>query len=148
MAESEITTVAWAKESLRAAGLRATSARIAVLRHMADVASPRSHAEVVGALDDSGFDPSTIFRCLNELADAGLVARLDLGDHLRRFELANRDGDGEAEHAHFMCVDCGTLTCLDGFSVKVTPDRGRRRKALGQITEVLLRGRCGSCAGG
>lgn len=115
------------------------------MRWLADRGKPQSHADVVVGLEDAGFDPSTLFRCLNELADAGLVARLDLGDQLRRFELAKADGGGEAEHAHFMCVDCGELKCLEGFSVTVTPERGRRRKALGQITEVLLRGRCGAC---
>lgn len=147
MPKPNTTTPAWAKESLRSAGLRATAARVAVMRRLADAGRPQSHAEVVEALSDSGFDQSTLFRCLNELADAHLVARLDLGDQLRRFELAKADGAGEAEHAHFMCMDCGTLTCLDGFGIKVTPGRGPRRKALGEITEVLLRGRCGACLG-
>ena len=102
---------------------------------------------MVDALHKDGFDQSTLFRCLNELADARLVARLDLGDQLRRFELAKSDGAGEAGHAHFMCTDCGALMCLDGFTVKVTPERGPRRKALGEISEVLLRGRCGECLG-
>ena len=148
MTKSDPNNITWAKESLRAAGLRATAARVAVMRNLADTGKPQSHADVVESLSDSGFDQSTLFRCLNELADANLVARLDLGDQLRRFELASPDGAGEAEHAHFMCVDCGTLSCLDGFSIKVTPERGPRRKALGEITEVLLRGRCGQCAGG
>lgn len=148
MPKPDTNTPAWAKETLRSAGLRATAARVAVMRRLADVGKPQSHAEVVEALQDSGFDQSTLFRCLNELADANLVARLDLGDQLRRFELAKADGAGEAEHAHFMCVDCGTLTCLDGFSIKVTPERGPRRKALGEITEVLLRGRCSKCMRG
>lgn len=148
MSKPDTTSSAWAKETLRASGLRATAARIAVMRRLAEVGVPQSHAEVVEALCDSGFDQSTLFRCLNELADAHLVARLDLGDQLRRFELAKADGAGEAEHAHFMCVDCGKLSCLDGFSVRITPSRGARRAAIGQITEVLLRGRCGDCVVG
>lgn len=147
MPKPDVTTPNGAKETLRSAGLRATAARIAVLRRLADAGMPQSHAEVVAALEDSGFDQSTLFRCLNELADAHLVARIDLGDQLRRFELAKPGGEGQAEHAHFMCVDCGKLACLDGFTFKVTPERGPRRKALGQITEVLLRGRCGACVG-
>lgn len=147
MPKPDTSTPAWAKEALRSNGLRATAARVAVMRRLADVGKPQSHAEVVEALSDAGFDQSTLFRCLNELSDASLVARLDLGDQLRRFELAKQDGEGEAEHAHFMCVDCGTLTCLGGFAFKVTPERGPRRKALGTITEVLLRGHCGECVG-
>lgn len=138
----------WAKQALREASLRATAARVAVLKLLASVGVPMSHAQVTKSLAELGFDQSTLFRCLNELADAHLVARLDLGDQVRRFELAKLDGGGEADHAHFMCVDCGELRCLDGFSVKLTPDRGPRRRALGQITEVLLRGRCEKCIAG
>ncbi|MEM1013795.1 MAG: transcriptional repressor [Planctomycetota bacterium] len=147
MSNEETCTASQAKESLHAAGIRATASRIAVMRWLADASKPQSHAEVVNGLSDSGFDQSTLFRCLNELADVHLVARLDLGDHVRRFELAEHDGTGETGHAHFMCVDCGELTCLHGFTVEVTPERGRGRRELGQITEVLLRGRCGACAG-
>lgn len=133
------------KQLLRGVGLRATAARIAVVRWLSGAAGPKSHAEVVDGLKESGFDQSTLFRCLNELADSELVARLDLGDQVRRYELTGAETSGFAEHAHFMCVDCGTVTCMEGFTFQITPDRGPRRKALGVINEVLLRGHCGVC---
>ena len=68
----------WAKQALREASLRATAARVAVLKVLGAAATPMSHAEVVEALAEFGFDQSTLFRCLNEIADAGLVSRLDL----------------------------------------------------------------------
>jgi len=139
------TDAQWAKSLLRDAGLRATAARVAVTRHLAQVGMPLSHAEVVEALSDVGFDQSTLFRCLNELADADLVTRLDLGDQVRRFELRQSSEQGGLQHPHFMCIDCGKLTCLGDFSIKITPSRGPRREKLGSITEVLLRGHCGSC---
>ncbi|MEM9660461.1 MAG: transcriptional repressor, partial [Planctomycetota bacterium] len=81
----------WAKALLREAGLRATAARIAVMKRLATVGAPQSHADVVDALHEDGFDQSTLFRCLNELADAGVAARLDLGDQVRRFELTDAE---------------------------------------------------------
>ena len=135
---------ATAKQALRDAGLRATAARVAVFKLLASEGGPMSHAEVVEALEDFGFDQSTLFRCLNEIADAGLVARLDLGDQTRRFELRQSD-DVEYTHPHFMCVDCGELKCMNDFSVQITPSRGPRRAQLGTITEVLIRGHCGNC---
>lgn len=71
-----------------------------------------SHAEVVEALADFGFDQSTLFRCLNGSADAALVSRLDLGDQTRRFELRRVGGEVEFTHPHFMCVDCGEIRCM------------------------------------
>ena len=135
---------ATAKQVLRDAGLRATAARVAVFKLLSSVGGPKSHAEVVEALEEFGFDQSTLFRCLNEIADAGLVARLDLGDQTRRFELREPD-DVEFTHPHFMCVYCGKLKCMNEFSVQITPSRGPRRAQLGTITEVLIRGHCGNC---
>ena len=100
---------------------------------------------VVEALADFGFDQSTLFRCLNEIADAGLASRLDLGDQTRRFELRRTSGGVEVTHPHFMCIDCGELTCMKDFSVQITPSRGPRRNKLGTISEILIRGHCGNC---
>ena len=133
-----------AKQALRDAGLRATAARVSVFRLLATEGVPKSHAEVVESLEDFGFDQSTLFRCLNEIADAGLVVRLDLGDQTRRFELRMPD-EVEFTHPHFMCVDCGELKCMNDFAVQITPSRGPRRAQLGTITEVLIRGHCGNC---
>lgn len=134
-----------AKQSLRDASLRATAARVAVLKMLATEAVPLSHAEVVESLSEFGFDQSTLFRCLNELSDAGLVTRLDLGDQTRRFEFRGTNATAELTHPHFMCVDCGELSCLDGFAVQITPSRGPRREKLGIITEIMIRGHCGNC---
>jgi Fur family ferric uptake transcriptional regulator len=137
--------VAWAKNLLKGAGLRSTAARVAVLQQLAAAAQPLSHADVVNTLTEFGFDQSTIFRSLHELAEAGLASRLDLGDQVRRFELRVLSGDDSFEHPHFMCVDCGKVSCLDQFSFRLSPSRGPRRDQLGEITEVLLKGHCGAC---
>lgn len=144
MQRSETDTTV-AKQTLRDAGLRATAARIAVLRLLGVNGGPMSHAEVVDDLSDFGFDQSTLFRCLNEIADAGLAVRLDLGDQTRRFELRAPNDDAESPHPHFMCVDCGQLTCMNDFSVRISPSRGPKRAVLGTITEITLKGHCGHC---
>lgn len=138
--------IAETKALLRESGLRATAARVSILQHLAKQQRPVSHAEVVDALGPLGFDQSTIFRGLQELADASILKRLELGDQVRRFELRETAGSDTLEHPHFMCVDCGKLTCLNGFAVAISPSRGPRRDKLGEITEVLLRGHCGECS--
>jgi Fur family ferric uptake transcriptional regulator len=141
-------TVESARLALRAVGLRSTAARIAVLQRLADSTQPLSHQDVVDMLGAFGFDQSTVYRALQELADAGLLSRLDLGDQIRRFEYRSAAGDAEMEHPHFMCIDCGSIACLDDFSFQLTPSRGPRRAQLGEITEVLLKGHCGACQAG
>ena len=77
--------VATLQELLRGAGLRSTSARIAVLQCLRSAKSPLSHAELADELTPLGLDKATVFRNLSDLTDAGLVVRTELGDHVWRF---------------------------------------------------------------
>jgi Fur family ferric uptake transcriptional regulator len=139
------------RSRIRAAGLRCTAARLAVLEHIAAARGPKTHAEVSAELGDAGFDRATIFRNLTELTDAGLVSRVQLGDRVWRFELARQPVRGRAPetHPHFVCTGCGTVSCLDDVQVAITPHapgRGRARpRGIRSVTEVLLKGRCDRC---
>jgi Fur family ferric uptake transcriptional regulator len=133
-----------AKAVIRSAGLRCTAARIAVVQCLSDNGSPMSPTEVAERLEPFGFDKSTIYRSLTEFNEAGVAVRLDLGDSIRRFELISAKGE-TTEHPHFMCVECGDIRCLSGFRVEVKPSN-RAQKLPGEIAEVLLKGRCRSCA--
>ncbi len=136
-------TVQAAREALRASGLRSTTSRVAVLQHVAVASKPLSHADVADVLVPEGYDKSTLYRCLVELADAGLLARLDAGDHAWRFELKGDEEEHGAEHPHFVCVDCGKVTCLQDVEVKITPPK--KSTAMGRVTEVFLKGHCKEC---
>lgn len=133
------------RDRIRAVGLRATAARIAVLRELTQASTPLSHAEVAEKLGETGFDRVTVYRNLIELADAGIASRVDLGDHTWRFEVKRETSkEHKSEHPHFVCVDCGEVSCLPGVSVNVT-DSKETKTATRQITEVLLKGHCGNC---
>ena len=104
-----------------------------------------SYAEVADQLVPQGFDKSTIYRCLVEMADAGIVSRLDLGDHVWRFEL-HRAEQGEGDHPHFVCVDCGKVACLPEVQVKIGPSKKAPAVTMGNVTQVLLKGHCDDCS--
>ena len=134
------------RERLRAAGLRCTAARLWVMQQLVDASRPLSHAQVAAALSPRGFDRATIYRNLIELTEAGLVARIELGDHVWRFELRRTTGDHQKEHPHFLCVDCGEVACLPSVSVNIKQAAGSKQSRIGKITEVLLKGHCGACS--
>ena len=134
------------RSRIRAAGLRSTAARLAVMQELLAADSPLSHAQVAVRLARRGFDRATIYRNLIELAEAELLLRIELGDHVWRFEARRDEADGPAEHPHFVCVDCGEVACLPSVNVRITPAPGGAGSAIGQVTEVLLKGRCGHCA--
>ncbi len=131
------------KQAIREAGLRATPARIATLVMLREANAPLTHANVAEQLSISGIDKATAFRNLNDMADSGLLRRTELGDHVWRFE-AIADGEhDQSAHPHFLCVDCGTVSCLD--EVKLTASSQRESGRVGEVTEILLRGHCNAC---
>ncbi|NBT13201.1 MAG: transcriptional repressor [Planctomycetia bacterium] len=135
---------------IREAGLRCTAARVAVLEHMHLATGPLSHADVSEALAEKSFDRATIYRNLTELTEAGLLSRVELGDHVWRFETkraGHADGQGE-DHPHFLCTSCGEVSCLDDVHVAITPKAPKasaKRRAIRSVREVLLKGQCGKC---
>ncbi len=133
------------RELLRSAGLRATSARMAVLEVLLEARAPLSHGEVCDRVGERGIDRATLYRNLIDLAEAGLVRRSDHGDHVWRFEWIGTDGQHDAaEHAHFVCSRCGTVSCLPAGAIAIQPVRGAPRSLRGGV-EVQVRGVCDTC---
>jgi Fur family ferric uptake transcriptional regulator len=131
------------RQVIREAGLRATPARVATLELLLRAAAPLTHADVAEHLAERGIDKATAYRNLNDMTDAGLLRRTELGDHVWRFEPI---GEGEHEHAahpHFVCVDCGSVSCLN--EIKLTRKSLTASRQIGEVTEILLRGHCKDC---
>ena len=128
---------------LRGAGLRSTAARMGVLQRLQIASSPLSHSELADQLMPLGFDKATIFRNLADLTDSGLILRTELGDHVWRFEVRDEDHQEDGQHPHFVCIDCGGVTCLEQktFDIKLK----RVNDQVGHVTEILLRGHCNNC---
>ncbi|MBX3226970.1 MAG: transcriptional repressor [Labilithrix sp.] len=135
------------QELLRGVGLRSTTPRIAVLEYFHAHGGQNSHAEIFEALDDRGFDRATIYRVLMDLAEAKFLSRTDLGDHVWRFELRNGVGGVKhtEEHPHFVCVDCGEVSCLPGMSIRLEGATKAPKSVTTKKVEVQLKGRCDNC---
>lgn len=129
----------WA-DRLRAAGLRVTSRRLALL----DALDARPHAtvdEVFNATSAlvSSLTKQAVYVSLDDFVASGLIRRLDGSP--ARYETRTDDN-----HHHLICDDCGAIIdvdcavgeapCLfphaDGFTVR--------------IAEVTYRGQCPACA--
>lgn len=131
------------RDDIRAAGLRATPARVATLNLLRDAKSPVTHADVAGHLETHGVDKATAFRNLNDMTDAGLLRRTELGDHVYRFEEVRPGESAFESHPHFLCTVCGAVSCLD--NVMLTAESVDETRKVGEVAEILLRGRCNHC---
>lgn len=87
-----------------------------------------------------GLGIATVYRTLNALVAEGFLVTVRLPGEGWRFELA-----GKGHHHHFQCRDCGQAFELAGCP------RGLAALApsgfLVESHEVVLYGRCASCAG-
>lgn len=133
----------WARRTIQAAGLRATPARIATLLVLRDSSAPLTHAEVAARLAGHEIDRATVFRNLNDMATANLLRRSELGDHAWRFEIIAEKEQAHASHPHFVCVDCGAVSCMQ--EIELTNKSKTASRRFGKVTEILLRGHCHDC---
>jgi Fur family ferric uptake transcriptional regulator len=86
---------------------------------------------------------ASIYRALELLHEHELINRLDLGDGIARYELADPAGE---HHHHLLCDQCGQLVPFHDPSLERSITRLSDR--LGFTTkdhEVTLRGNCPDC---
>lgn len=131
---------------LRQRGLRVTASRLAVLELVEGSEEPLAHHDVCDRLGESPWNRSTLYRNLIDLTEVGILVKTEIGG-VMRFQRAGKQ-NACAEHPHFVCTDCGTVTHLDNVVVRVDRLDGSASPAAvaaGRI-EVQLRGRCDTCA--
>jgi Fur family transcriptional regulator, ferric uptake regulator len=131
--------------SLQADGRRNGGARRTVVEHLGAQPCCRSAQEIHDGIREQGgrVAIATVYRALDQLVELGLVARVELGDGIARFEPSHADGD---HHHHLVCDDCGRVepfadpgleTALELAATRLDYDmRGH---------EVILYGQCGDC---
>ncbi len=134
----------WAREKIRSAGLRATPARIATLKVLHGSGSPLTHAEVSDKLENLEIDKATIFRNLTDLVARNVIRRSALGDNVWRFEIIKESAHEPDSHPHFICIDCGSVSCMEDVELKRTSTS--KSPLFERITEIVLRGHCNECA--
>lgn len=89
-------------EALRDKGFRATYGRVALLEALGAAGKPLA-VEALAERVAGKLDLTNTYRALEALAEAGLVARIDLGHRHTHYELAAL----APHHHHFVCEGCG-----------------------------------------
>lgn len=141
---SLVSALAEQKKLIRDLGLRVTAPRLAVLQVLAEAERPLSHSEVVLRLgDDAVWDRATVYRNLVALVGVNLVRVASHAGGVCRYEAVT--GEAHLAHPHFLCGDCGSVSCLPDTEI-VTPKKAKWAKSL-KGAEVQFVGRCPSCMG-
>lgn len=125
-----------------ARGGRATRTRTAVLDILTRVGRPLCHDEVASALlaGDIAHDRVTLYRTLDWLVEQELAHRVAGPDRAWRF---NAVADERHGHAHFNCICCGGVYCLENLqpAIAATLPAG----FVLERAELTFHGRCPQC---
>ena len=109
--------------------------------------APMTHEQVMATLPSGAYDKASVWRILSDLADAGILRRMDLGDRIWRYELLDACRTVTDDHPHFLCEDCGEVSCLPPLEVRakdgVLPEILRKADFRVRVT-----GKCASCVSG
>jgi Fe2+ or Zn2+ uptake regulation protein len=134
-----------AERALRAAGLRVTRPRLAVL----DAVHAEPHLDTKALIDAArarlgAVSHQAVYDVLRALEGAGLVRRIQPEGSDARYEA--RVGDN---HHHMVCRDCGAIAdvdCAIGAAPCLAPSAGAG--FIIDRAEIVFWGRCPSCAAG
>ena len=142
MAETEKDLI----EALRAAGYRITLQRRLICRVLAE--SPGEHltaADIVARADapEGALDPSTVYRTLEALHQAGMVDLMAVGSDRMLFALR----DPNECHGHLICERCGRMLDIAEQDLqRLAKQIGQRYRFRVDIRHLTLRGHCSQCS--
>lgn len=135
---------------VRAAGLKLTPQRLAIVRELANDESHPTAQELYErlrpALPTMSF--ATVYNTLDALTAAGLCAALALAPGSGRF-----DPNMEPHH-HLVCDACGSVRDVPSVPAVSAPEDAAVRRAISKTApgfevrsvETIMRGRCARCA--
>lgn len=131
------------KTELNKADLRATPARIAVMRFLENTNTPSDVQTIKEYLDSQNIssDYATVFRIMNAFTERGITRQISFNEGKFRYELANR-----ADHHHLICQNCEKIEDFSDCAVPVLEKNIRRKKKFHVLTHALeFYGLCHDC---
>jgi len=136
-----------AEERLASAGHKRGGARRALLELLSAQECALTALEIEDALRDAPsrrVSRASIYRILDELERLGLVARVETGQAMVRYE---RAGGHEEHHHHLVCDECGLVMPFSDQALELAIAALSERLALTVSEhEVVIHGACRDCA--
>lgn len=135
-----------AEQALAADGRRSGGARRAVLELLDAQTCALTAVEIEDALRGArrGASRASIYRVLDELERLRLVARVETGQAMVRYE---RAGDHDEHHHHLVCEGCGVVIPFSDEGLeRAIATLSERVPLTVSEHEIVLRGECRSCA--
>jgi Fur family ferric uptake transcriptional regulator len=126
-------------------GYRRGGARNAVVELLAGQDCALTAQEIDDRLraDGRAVGRASVYRILEMLNELKLVARIDVGQGVARYEPLQPGGD---HHHHLVCDRCGRIAPFEDPALEQAIERvSRRLSFVVDDHDVVLRGACGDC---
>lgn len=113
------------KQELQELDLRATPARLAVLKLLENSEIPLDINFISEALRKSrnAPDQATIFRIMNSFTDKGLTRQINLNEGKSRYELSAME-----KHHHLICQSCGRIEDISDCPIDLHENKIQDKK--------------------
>ncbi|HEY7952531.1 MAG TPA: Fur family transcriptional regulator [Solirubrobacteraceae bacterium] len=139
-----------AEATLAGAGHKRGGARRAVLELLAEQRCALTALEIEDALRTERrrvVSRASVYRILEELERLRLVARVETGQAMVRYERACRDSE-EHHHHHLVCDSCGVVMPFSDPALERAIAKVSERVPLAVVSEheIVLHGSCRQCA--
>lgn len=130
---------------LQSVGLSGTTRRELVLETIGDYHGVLRPTEILRRVRKrASINRVTLYRILDLLVKKGLVRRLSAGDRTFRYGLSATPR--HPDHAHFHCVQCGRMVCLEPAEVPLEVKKsGHLQTVIIQHVEIRVDGLCQAC---
>ncbi|MDU1891451.1 MAG: transcriptional repressor [Dysgonomonas sp.] len=129
-----------AEEILKLHSLKNTGCRKFIITELLQTDSAMSEQEIKQSLPDL-FDRVTFYRSLKTLEENSIIHRVVLHDSSVKYAL-NKEVWSKKNHAHFHCVKCDVVTCLeDRVNTSFNLPEGFTLDSV----QILLEGTCRAC---
>lgn len=149
MARKTAVETSWpehASEQLAAAGYRRGGARSAVVELLGRQGCALSAMEIEAQLGggERAVARASVYRVLEELEQLKLVARVEVGQGIARFEPVHPDG--HHHHHHFVCDECGDLKPFSDDELEQVIHKVAKRLTFDVSDhDITLHGTCRAC---
>ena len=131
------------REELKSFAVKATSARLTVMKFLETSSQPVDVNSILDYLTKANIniDPATIFRMMNVFVNKGILKKIDFGEGKTRYELANK-----GDHHHLICTSCGRVENIeDSYMSGFEEEINKKKKFLVKSHSLEFFGICLSC---
>lgn len=131
------------KEELNELNLRATPARVFLMKLLENSEEPLDTQEMIDYLNRKNIktDPATVFRIVNIFTKKGITKKLQLKEGKFRYELSSRN-----DHHHLICENCGNIEDISDCNIEsLEKDIERKKKFKVKSHSLEFFGICNKC---